>query len=238
MNIKTLLSSALLAAVLAPAALPAAAEPFLTTSIAPLRSTGPGSAWPRPTLRCSGSEAPTVVLDVGGESLSIWSRVLPLMKLQSRVCLWNVGAPVSADSDALALHTALRDAGEAAPYLRAVHGLGGPRAAAFAARYPDEVLGLAFVDVPAAPASLRLPDDLLLAVVSSASPADAPRMQPLDLDWQRQQAALAALSTQSFHFVGDNHRGRLPEHDPEAVATAIDWLRRQVAVAATATDVP
>lgn len=238
MKITTLLSSALLAASLGAAALPAAAAPFSDASVAPLRSTGPGSPWPRPSLRCYGSEAPTLVLDTSGESLGLWTRVLPLLGTQSRVCLWNVGAPALPDSDAVSLHAALRQAGEPAPYLRAVHGLGGARAAAFAARYPDEVLGLALVDVPALGAAQPLPDDLLLAVVSSTVPAESVRGQRLDVSWQNRQAALAGLSTQSFHFVGDSHRGLLPEHDPEAVAAALDWLRRQVQLAAGASDVP
>ncbi|MDP3859505.1 MAG: alpha/beta hydrolase [Stagnimonas sp.] len=237
MNISTLLSSALVAAALAAAALPASAAPHSDASVAPLRSTGPGSAWPRPSLRCVGSEAPTVVFDTSGESLGLWNRVVPLLSTQSRVCVWNVGAPAIPDSDAVALHAALQQAGERPPYLRVVHGLGGPRAAAFAARYPQEVLGLALVDVSGLSAPRELPDDLLLAVVSSTVPAESARGQLLDVSWQSRQAAIAGLSTQSFHFVGDNQRGLLPERDPETVATAIDWLRRQVRLAATASDV-
>lgn len=237
MNISTLLSSALLAASLASAALPAAAEPLVSASVLPLRSTGPGSAWPRPSLRCVGSAAPTVVFDTSGESLGLWTRVSPLLGAQARVCVWNVGAPAAPDSDAVALHAALQQAGERPPYLRVVHGLGGPRGAVFAARYPDQVLGLALVDVPVPLVQGDLPDELLLAVVSSALPAESARGQWLDVRWQDRQAALAALSPQSFHFVGDNQRGLLPERDPETVATAIDWLRRQVQLAATASEV-
>lgn len=241
MKLSTLLSSTLLASTLAAAALPAVAAPLTSRPFdretLPLRSTGPGSAWPRPSLRCTGSEAPTIILDTGGESLSLWSRVVPQLAANNRVCLWNVGAPAPAATDAVALHAALREAGESAPYLRVVHGRGGARAAAFAERYPDEVLGLALVDVPALGAEATLPNDLPLAVISSLAPADSLRVQALDLSWQNHQAALAGLSSQSFHFVGDNQRGLLPERDPETVATAVDWLRRQVQLAATARDV-
>lgn len=239
MNLSTLLTPALLAASLAAAALPASAEPRLTAGVVPLRSTGPGSAWPKPSLRCTGSEAPTVVLDTSGESRGLWTRVLPLLGALPRVCLWNVGAPATPASDAVALRAALRDAGEPGPYLRAAHGQGGAAAAAFAERYPEAVLGLALVDVPVLAAGVTLPDELLLAVVSSPAPSAGPARERLDLDWQDRQAALAGLSTRSFHFVAaEHHRGALPEHDPAAVATALDWLRRQVQLAAMADELP
>ena len=236
MKLPTSLHSALLAAALAVLAAPADAAPFAAAAVVPPRSTGPGSAWPRPSLRCTGAEAPTLILDSGGESLGLWSRVQAQLAAGSRVCVWNAGAPEPAATDAVALHAALRAAGESGPYLRVAHGRGGDRAVAFAMRYPDEVLGLALVDVPALAAGPALPDELLLAVVSSAVPADALAGGRLDIAWQHRQAALAALSAQSFHFVGDSQRGLLPERDPETVATALDWLRRQVQLAATVRD--
>ena len=194
-----------------------AAEPSArTVRLEPARDVGGGLL--RPRLSCFGAMPPTVILDTSGEPASLWTRVVPLLKERSRVCVWNHGAALSPEQDALKLHLALAAAGESPPYLRVAQGRGAAHSAAFALRYPQQVVGLLLVDADPFPAHTVLDPMLPIAVLSSTQADDGA--------WQDSQAKLAAATTQTMQLLAQGPQGSLPMFSPDAVATGLDWLLR------------
>lgn len=187
-----------------------------TVRLEPVRDVGGGLL--RPRLSCFGALAPTVILDTSGEPASLWTRVVPLLRERSRVCIWNHGAALSPEQDALKLHLALEAAGEPAPYLRVAQGRGSAHVAAFAMRYPQQVGGLLLVDAEPFPANTVLDPMLPIAVLSSAEADDAA--------WQDAQATLTAATTQTMQLLAQGPQGSLPQFAPDVVATGLDWLLR------------
>lgn len=119
-------------------------------------------------LECTGSGAPTVVLQSGlGESSSYWSRIAPAVAASSTVCAYDRAGHGRSDApdgpqdgNALAtdLHTLLERAGVSGPVILAAHSSGGPYARVFAARYPEQVAGVVLLDAQPAEAFTALPD--------------------------------------------------------------------------------
>jgi pimeloyl-ACP methyl ester carboxylesterase len=113
-------------------------------------------------LACTGSGAPTVVLEAGGGEMSSnlgW--ITPAVARDTRVCVydragrgWSEPADTPQDGMQIAtdLHTLLQRGHVPGPYVLAGHSFGGLYVLAFAARYPDEVAGMVLVD-STAPAS-------------------------------------------------------------------------------------
>ena len=108
-------------------------------------------------LYCTGSGAPTVVLEAGLGDFSIpsWNSVQPAISGYSRVCSydragtgWSDPPTVSPLPDAIIadLHTVLQNAGEQAPFVMVGHSLGGPIVRHYAVHHPDQVAGLVLVD--------------------------------------------------------------------------------------------
>jgi pimeloyl-ACP methyl ester carboxylesterase len=107
-------------------------------------------------LSCQGGGGPTVVLISGfGEISSVWSWIAADVGRDSRVCSfdaagrgWSEGGDTPQDGIARAtdLHDLLEQAGEAAPYVLVGHSLGGLYARIFAARYPEQVVGMVLLD--------------------------------------------------------------------------------------------
>lgn len=107
-------------------------------------------------LHCVGEGAPTVILEAGATGFAqMWARVQPELAARTRVCAydraglgWSDDVAGGHDGSASAerLHALLAAAGERGPYVLVGHSLGGALIRVFAARYPDEVVGLAFVD--------------------------------------------------------------------------------------------
>ena len=114
-------------------------------------------------LECTGSAAPTVVIETGSTATRInYRRVQYALSTESRVCTYDrpgTTAPVAGASDrrpvsvqptsetfARELHTALRSANVPGPYVLAGTSFGGLLISAFTARYPSDVAGLAFID--------------------------------------------------------------------------------------------
>lgn len=107
-------------------------------------------------LRCTGSGTPTVLLQPGaGEFSSNTGWISPAVAKQTRVCVydragrgWSDPADAPQDGAALVtdLHTLLARAHVAGPYVVAGHSFGGLYTLAFAARYPDEVVGMVLLD--------------------------------------------------------------------------------------------
>jgi pimeloyl-ACP methyl ester carboxylesterase len=107
-------------------------------------------------LRVAGAGAPTVVLDYGlGGSIEEWNNVFPGVARFTRVVAYDragygsSGAgtePRSQTQIATELHTLLRRANIAPPYVLVGHSLGGANIRAFAHLFREEVAGLVFVD--------------------------------------------------------------------------------------------
>jgi pimeloyl-ACP methyl ester carboxylesterase len=107
-------------------------------------------------LNCTGTGAPTVVLESGlGEMSPAWARIRAAADPTTRVCAYdragqgwsdNVSAPQDAVAIATDLHTLLARAGEAGPFVLVGHSAGGPYAMTLAAKYPNDVAGMVLLD--------------------------------------------------------------------------------------------
>jgi len=107
-------------------------------------------------LQCTGSGAPTVVLEpgLGGASTDLhW--ISSALEVDTRVCVYDrAGRGWSDDADgpqdaahiAADLHTLLGRAAVPGPYVLAGHSFGGLYILSFAAQFPDEVAGLVLLD--------------------------------------------------------------------------------------------
>jgi len=118
-------------------------------------------------LNCVGAGAPTVLLFNGhGERTPSWAWVQRSLASTTRVCAfdragqgWSGAAPGRQDGHQLAadLHGLLTAARIPGPYVLAGHSTGGTYALNYAARYPQEVAGVALID-SATPYQFDLPD--------------------------------------------------------------------------------
>ncbi|MCU1584961.1 MAG: alpha/beta hydrolase fold protein [Microbacteriaceae bacterium] len=117
-------------------------------------------------LSCTGSGSPTVVLEPGaGEMSSDLGWITPAVARNTRVCVydragrgWSEPAHTPQDGTRIAtdLHTLLHRGRVPGPYVLAGHSFGGLYVQTFAARYPNEVVGMVLVD-STAPASASKP---------------------------------------------------------------------------------
>lgn len=107
-------------------------------------------------LDCHGVGGPTVILFNGlGEITASWVRVSGPVAETTRVCAYDrAGQGWSGDADlpqdgieaAQDLHNLLAAAGETGPYVLVGHSTGGTYALTYAARYPEQVAGMALLD--------------------------------------------------------------------------------------------
>ena len=107
-------------------------------------------------IDCTGEGTPTIILESGvGDDWLIWQAVQPELSTVSRVCSYDRlglgwSEPSTAPRDAIAiasqLHALLSIAHISGPLLLVGHSGGGLYIRAFAAIYPENVLGLIFVD--------------------------------------------------------------------------------------------
>ncbi len=107
-------------------------------------------------LECTGTGAPTVVLEPGGgASAATLGWIAPEVARHTRVCVydragkgWSDAAHTAPDGAQIAsdLHTLLERAHVAAPYVLAGHSFGGLYVMRYAAQYPDEVAGVVLID--------------------------------------------------------------------------------------------
>ena len=114
-------------------------------------------------LRCTGTGAPTVVLEAGGgEMSSNLGLVTNAVRRATRVCTYDrdgrgwsdvTATPASGVQIAVDLHTLLQRGGVPGPYVLAGHSFGGLYVRNFALRYPGEVAGMVLLDTTAAHAS-------------------------------------------------------------------------------------
>ena len=116
-------------------------------------------------INCVGQGSPTVVLDAGSGGFSAqWVRVQREVSGTTRVCSydragmgWSEMGPEPRDARQISseLHTLLGKAGIEGPYVLVGHSFGGMYMQTYAARYPDEVAGVALVDSSTDPDQFR-----------------------------------------------------------------------------------
>jgi pimeloyl-ACP methyl ester carboxylesterase len=107
-------------------------------------------------IDCTGEGTPTVILESGiGDDWLIWQAVQPELSVVTRVCSYDRfglgwSEPSSGVRDAVSiaaqLHTLLNIAKISGPLLLVGHSGGGLYIRAFAANYPENVVGMVFVD--------------------------------------------------------------------------------------------
>jgi pimeloyl-ACP methyl ester carboxylesterase len=119
-------------------------------------------------LECTGSGSPVVILQAGlGNSATAWERIAPTVADSTTVCAYDRAghnrsdeAPHPQDGVAVAndLHDLLANAGIQGPYVMAAHSSGGPYTLDYFASYPDDVLGMVFLDSQPPDAFTALPE--------------------------------------------------------------------------------
>jgi pimeloyl-ACP methyl ester carboxylesterase len=107
-------------------------------------------------INCVGQGSPTVILDAGSGLFSAqWVRVQRQVSDTARVCSydragmgWSEMGPQPRDAQQITseVHTLLNKAGIEGPYVLVGHSFGGMYMQTYAARYPEEVAGVALVD--------------------------------------------------------------------------------------------
>jgi pimeloyl-ACP methyl ester carboxylesterase len=107
-------------------------------------------------LYCTGEGSPTIVLDAGlGNDSLIWADVQPTLSKTTRVCSydragfgWSDLQPRPRDAHRITdqLHTLLTEAGIKGPIVLMGHSIAGLYIRDYAARYPQNLSGVIFVD--------------------------------------------------------------------------------------------
>jgi pimeloyl-ACP methyl ester carboxylesterase len=107
-------------------------------------------------INCVGEGSPTVILEAASLGMSAhWVRVQQQLAQTTRVCAydraglgWSERGPKPRDARQISseLHTLLKGADTEGPYVLVGHSYGGLYARMYAARYPEEVAGVALVD--------------------------------------------------------------------------------------------
>jgi pimeloyl-ACP methyl ester carboxylesterase len=121
-------------------------------------------------VACSGSGSPTILLESGDESdLNQWRRVRPSLADSTRTCAYDrLGIGPSSPAEGCRqlddlnadLEAALGAAGIVGPFVLVGASGGGFLQVGFAARHPDQVRGMVFVETPKALTAERYPDVL------------------------------------------------------------------------------
>jgi len=200
----------------------------------------------RLAVRCRGRGRPAVVLEAGfGLASGRWREAQGAIAESNRVCAYDrqgVGRsdvrPPEADDPTPAeeLHGLLATIGLRPPYVLAGHSLGGGLALGYAARYPDEVVGIVLVD-SVDPRSF--PDGTvaegrsrldLSGIAEAVGESDSLRDLPVvvlergagsDPGWRAMQGDLARLSPNTLHAVAPRSGHHIQASRPELVAAAV-----------------
>ncbi len=107
-------------------------------------------------MSITGAGSPTVILETFGPAyLETWNRIQPEIARFARVVSYDHAGywgsepgpkPRDATQIARELHAALQNANLPPPYVLVGYSFGGPYTRVFASLYPDEVVGMVFVD--------------------------------------------------------------------------------------------
>jgi pimeloyl-ACP methyl ester carboxylesterase len=118
-------------------------------------------------LYCTGSGAPTIVLESGrGEDFTVWAKVQPALSRSTRTCSydragfgWSEPQPGTRDANSIArqLHMLLLEADITTPVVLMGHSAGGIYIRAYASQFPAAVAGLVFVDASTPEQARALP---------------------------------------------------------------------------------
>jgi hypothetical protein len=116
--------------------------------------------------QCEGAGSPTVILEAGytASGIDTFGEVIqPELAKTTRVCTYDRAGdgtsdarpasvtPLTTATQATELHALLSSIGETDPYVYVGHSYGGMVARAFAATYPDEVVGMVLLDASSEP---------------------------------------------------------------------------------------
>jgi pimeloyl-ACP methyl ester carboxylesterase len=150
-------------------------------------------------IHCMGEGSPTILLDhVSGGSSVDWTLIQPKLAEHTRVCAYDragfgwsdhTPAPRTMEQQVHELHRLLRGAHEQGPYILVGHSYGARVSRVYAAKYPDEVVGMVLMDAGILADDPRYPPELrsngesqedLLRAASWLSPFGVVRLtQPL-----------------------------------------------------------
>lgn len=118
-------------------------------------------------LYCIGEGSPTVILEAGGGNPALaWYFVQEKAAGFTRVCSYDrpgygwsepASSPLTREQVATILYQLLKTADVPGPYILVGHSAGGEYIRAFARQYPDELLGMVFVDSSHESQTLRYP---------------------------------------------------------------------------------
>jgi len=118
-------------------------------------------------LHCMGTGAPTLVLDAGfGNDASIWDKVQPELAKTTQVCSydragmgWSDSQPGPRDADQIVAqeHDLLAAAHVTGPIVLMGHSIAGLYVRDYATHYPENVVGIVFVD-GSSPAQFHMPE--------------------------------------------------------------------------------
>jgi pimeloyl-ACP methyl ester carboxylesterase len=153
-------------AVSTPAASVAAAASVSASPVASPSAEAPVTAGPSPrivsvggrqaVIDCRGEGQPTVILESGlGVPMETWDAVMAQIATTARVCRYERPTAATAEAANLPrttdrmvdqLRALLTAAGEGPPYVLVGHAHGGLNVQTFARTFPEEVLGVVFVD--------------------------------------------------------------------------------------------
>jgi pimeloyl-ACP methyl ester carboxylesterase len=107
-------------------------------------------------IRCTGEGDPTVILDAANQgTVSNWVWIQSEIAKTTRVCAYDRAGlgwsdlspdPQDTQQNTEVLHTLLNRAGIQGPYVLVGHSLGGLYTRMFQELYPDEVLGMVFIE--------------------------------------------------------------------------------------------
>ena len=133
----------------------------------------------------AGGGSPTVVLESGlGDTQEPWAKVKPEAAKFSKVVAYDRAglgrsdsgpSPRTARRIAAELHTALKNAGLAPPFILVGHSAGGLFIRVFANMYPDEVAGMVFVD--------PTPEDFFERLRAIQSPEERKRFEEKEREY-------------------------------------------------------
>ena len=125
-------------------------------------------------IYCTGTGSPALILDAGlGDDWTVWTKVQPELSKTTQVCSYDrsgLGSsgllPGEHDADTVAeqLHALVGQAGIGKPFVLAGHSVAGLYIRAYAAKYPDDLAGLIFVDGSSPDQRKRLPKEIDQAI--------------------------------------------------------------------------